>query len=128
PQWAELFGPQSLAEVPLAATVGGQVIAGTVDRLLIGADAIRLVDFKTSRRPPERLEQVSGAILRQMAAYVAALEAIHPGKRIEAALLYTQAPRLIPLDPALMASLKPGLGEAQESLAAFGLSASVDDA
>lgn len=109
PDWADLFGPDSLAEVPLAATVGGQVIAGTIDRLLIGKDSIRLVDFKTSRRPPDGLAEVPQAILRQMAAYVAALEAIHPGRRIEAALLYTQTPRLIALPAALLDSLKPGL-------------------
>lgn len=110
PEWADLFGPDSLAEVPLAATVGGQVIAGTIDRLLIGKESIRLVDFKTARRPPADADEVPKAILRQMAAYVAALEAIHPGRRIEAGLLYTQAPRLIALPADLLDRLKPGLG------------------
>ena len=32
PDWAEIFGPDALAEVPLAAIVEGQVIAGTADR------------------------------------------------------------------------------------------------
>ena len=40
PDFTELFGPHALAEVPLAATVGGQVIAGTVDRLLVTPDAV----------------------------------------------------------------------------------------
>ena len=31
--WAEIFGPGSLAEVPLAATVEGRVIAGTADSI-----------------------------------------------------------------------------------------------
>ena len=35
PEWRDLFGPDALAEVPLAATVGTQVIAGTADRLLV---------------------------------------------------------------------------------------------
>ena len=116
PDWADLFGPDSLPEVPLAATLGEHVIAGTIDRLLIRPDLIRIVDFKTARRPPDGLEQVPVSILRQMAAYVAALEVIHPGRRIEAALLYTQAPRLIPLPAEQLAMLKPGLGPAQETL------------
>jgi ATP-dependent helicase/nuclease subunit A len=94
-QWADIFAPGALAEVPIAAVVGDLVVAGTIDRLLIEPDRIRLVDFKTARRPPERLEQVPVAILRQMAAYAAALERVYPGRSIEVALLYTAAPRLI---------------------------------
>jgi ATP-dependent helicase/nuclease subunit A len=37
PQWAQVFGPDSLAEVPIAATVVGRIIAGTIDRLVLGA-------------------------------------------------------------------------------------------
>ena len=109
PAWAELFQPGSLAEVPIAANVGEQVVAGTIDRLLITPDRVRLVDYKTSRRPPESLDGVPVAILRQLAAYVAALEVTYPGRRIEAALLYTQTPRLIELPPALLAMHKPAL-------------------
>lgn len=109
PRWAELFGPDALAEVPIAATVGGQVVAGTIDRLLVRPDRVRLVDFKTSRRPPPGLEQVHPAHLAQMAAYAAALEASYPGRRIEVALLYTHAPRLIELPEAALAPHKARL-------------------
>lgn len=109
PEWTALFGPDSLAEVPVAATVGERVIAGTIDRLLIENDRVLIVDFKTSRRPPEGIEQVPSAILRQMAAYCAALEKTFPGRRIEAALLYTAAPRLIALPAELIERHKPGL-------------------
>jgi ATP-dependent helicase/nuclease subunit A len=97
PRWAELFTPAALAEAPIAATVGSRVIAGTIDRLLIEANRIRIVDFKTARRPPERAEDVPAGIVRQMAAYTLALEAAFPGHAVEAALLYTAAPRLIAL-------------------------------
>src|SRR5690606_26642803 len=50
--WAELFSPRALAEVPLAAVVEGQVIAGTADRLLVEHDRVLVADFKTARRPP----------------------------------------------------------------------------
>jgi ATP-dependent helicase/nuclease subunit A len=102
PAWAELFSPGALAEVPIAATVGGQVIAGNIDRLLLSPERIMLVDFKTARRPPASLDAVPVAILRQMAAYAAALEATYPGRRIEAALLYTQTPELIALPTELL--------------------------
>ena len=113
PGWAELFAPGSLAEVPIAATVGEQVVAGTIDRLLITDRVIRLVDFKTARRPPASLDAVPVAILRQLAAYVAALEVAYPGREIKAAVLYTQVPLLLELPAALLAAHKPGLGGAQ---------------
>lgn len=109
PEWAELFAPDALAEVPIAATVGGQVVVGTIDRMVIMPDRIRLVDFKTARRPPEALDAIPVAILRQMAAYAAALEVAYPGRRIEAALLYTQVPRLIALPDDLLAVHKRAL-------------------
>jgi len=116
PEWADLFGPDALAEVPIAATVGPQVVAGTIDRLLITPDLIRLIDFKTARRPATDAGQVSVAILRQMAAYVAALEVAYPGRRVEAALLYTTGPHLIALSSDLLAPHKASLRPKQESL------------
>ncbi|MEO6093751.1 MAG: UvrD-helicase domain-containing protein, partial [Novosphingobium sp.] len=97
PRWAELFAPGALAEVPIAAPVGARVVAGTIDRLLVSRERIRLIDFKTARHPPASLAEVPAAILRQMAAYVLALESAYPGRAVEAALLYTAAPRLIAL-------------------------------
>ncbi|KPP90282.1 double-strand break repair helicase AddA [Erythrobacter sp. HL-111] len=115
PAFAAIFSDRALAEVPLAATIGGIVVAGTADRLLVGADEVTVVDFKTTRRPPARLEEVPAATLRQMAAYAAALGAIHPGRRIRAALLYTHAPLLIELPPETLAAHKRELGEAEET-------------
>ena len=40
--------------------------------------------------------------LRQMAAYAAALGVIFPGRRVEAALLYTAGPKLFALPAALL--------------------------
>lgn len=111
--WAEIFSPDALAEVPLAAMVGGQVIAGTADRLLVTPDRVLVVDFKTAARPPHSAEQIPGTTLRQMAAYVAALEAIYPGRSVEAAVLYTQTPQLFPLLPAILAQHKAALSPAQ---------------
>ncbi|MBT2133979.1 double-strand break repair helicase AddA [Croceibacterium sp. LX-88] len=109
PKWAELFSPDTLAEVPLAAVVEGQVISGTVDRLLVQPDRVLVADFKTARRPPRSIEEVPLSTLRQMAAYAAALAAIYPGRRIEAAILYTQTPQLIPIPADLLAAHRPGL-------------------
>ena len=110
PAWAELFGPDTLAEVPLAATVDGQVIAGTADRLLVTPTRVLVADFKTARRPPAGAAAIPAATRRQMAAYVAALGEIYPDRRIEAAVLYTQMPVLYALTPAASVAL-PGTKE-----------------
>jgi len=115
PQWQTVFGPGSLAEVPIAALVGTRMVNGTIDRLLITPDRLQIVDFKTDRRPPDSLEAIPVAYLRQMAAYVAALGVIHPGRRIEAALLYTAAPRLFALPDDLLAAQKLDLGAHEET-------------
>jgi ATP-dependent helicase/nuclease subunit A len=81
--------------------------------LLIGDEVIRVVDFKSARQVPASLDAIPVAILRQMAAYAAALEVTYPGRRVEAALLYTQAPKLIELPADLLAAHKPGLEAAQ---------------
>ena len=115
PDFAEVFSPQALAEVPLAATVGKTVIAGTADRLVVTAEAVTVVDFKTTRRPPASAEAVPLSTQRQMAAYAAALEAIYPGRKIRAAVLYTQTPALFEIPPETLAAHKDRLGEAQQS-------------
>jgi ATP-dependent helicase/nuclease subunit A len=103
PRFAALFGPEALAEAPVAAVVaGGIVVAGTVDRLLVGAERILIADFKTGRRVPETLAEIPAAHLRQMAAYRAALRVIFPDRPVEAALLYTAAPILHALPEALL--------------------------
>ncbi|UZK67148.1 double-strand break repair helicase AddA [Sphingomonas sp. M1-B02] len=116
-RFAELFGADALAEAPIAAVVEGVVVSGTVDRLVVGADFVRVVDFKTGRRAPARTEDIPAYHLRQMAAYAAALGVIFPGRRVEAALLYTAGPVLHMLPEALLAANKPGFGGSEQSLA-----------
>jgi ATP-dependent helicase/nuclease subunit A len=52
-----------------------------------------------------------------MAAYVAALEAIYPGREVRAGVLYTHAPALFDLPPDVLAQHKQALATAQQSLA-----------
>jgi ATP-dependent helicase/nuclease subunit A len=116
PGFAPIFSPQALAEVPLAATVDGVVVAGTADRLLIESARITVVDFKTTRRPPATAEAIPAATLRQMAAYVAALEAIYPGREVRAGVLYTHTPALFDLPPDTLGLHKNALLPAQQTL------------
>lgn len=108
PRFASVFGPDALAEAPVAAVVpGGAVVAGTVDRLLVTGTHVQVVDFKTGRKAPRSLGEVPSYHLRQMAAYVAALRVIFPDRMVSAALLYTAAPILFDLPDELMVANLP---------------------
>jgi ATP-dependent helicase/nuclease subunit A len=94
PNFAPLFGPRSLGEAPLAATLAdGRVIAGTVDRLLVEDRIVSVIDFKTGRVPASKAE-IPTSHRAQMGAYSQALGVIFPGRQVRSALLYTAGPAL----------------------------------
>lgn len=102
PEFAPIFGPQSLAEIPVTGLVGAgvkakQVLSGEIDRMVVLDDQVLIVDYKTNRPPPTREEDVAEIYLKQMACYRHALQEIYPDKEIKAALLWTDGPFLMPL-------------------------------
>ena len=113
----DVFGPNSLAEAPIAAVIGnGVVVSGTVDRLLVADDGIRLVDFKTGRQAPASIGDVPVYHLRQMAAYVSALRVIFPDRPVTATLLYTAGPILFDVPEDAIEAHKPGFAATEQSL------------
>ena len=106
-RFAPLFGPDALAEAPVAAVLGPAVIAGTVDRLLVTPGRVQVVDFKTGAKVPRTIEEVPAAYLRQMGAYAAALGVVFPGRQIDAALLYTHDATLLALPPEVLVAYRP---------------------
>jgi ATP-dependent helicase/nuclease subunit A len=107
PDFADFFGKNARAEVPLAALVGEKVITGRVDRLVIENGRVRVLDFKTGRNVPKSTSMLPVAYTRQMAHYVAALETIFPGSLVEASLLFTHNATLMPLSADILAAHKP---------------------
>ncbi|MEK7265685.1 MAG: double-strand break repair helicase AddA [Pseudomonadota bacterium] len=101
PLFAEVFAPGALAEAAIGgrakAGAGGVLLSGQIDRLAIFEDRILVVDYKTNRPPPTRLQDVPLAYLAQMAAYRSLLQEIYPGRKIETALLWTYDARLMAL-------------------------------
>jgi ATP-dependent helicase/nuclease subunit A len=93
-EFAPLFGPGSLGEAPIAATLpDGRVIAGTVDRLLVEATQVSVIDYKTGRVPASEGD-IPSSHRAQILAYAEALRVIFPGRTVLAALLYTGGPNL----------------------------------
>jgi ATP-dependent helicase/nuclease subunit A len=68
PALATLFGPGSRAEQPLAGLVGGRVVSGVVDRMVVLPDRVLLADFKTGRAAPHSAAETPVRDLRQLAA------------------------------------------------------------
>jgi len=102
PDFAGVFTAEARVEAPLAGRVGDRMVAGQVDRLLVTDSTVLVVDYKTNRPPPLQATDVDPAYLDQMALYRALLAQVFPGRRIEAALLWTHAPRLMPLPANLL--------------------------
>ncbi len=94
PAYAPYFAPDTLAEVPVSARVGGRDIDGRVDRLLVREREVIALDYKTGRAPAEG-EAVPEAYMAQMESYRAALAAVFPDRTITCGLLFVDAPRLI---------------------------------
>jgi ATP-dependent helicase/nuclease subunit A len=106
PEFAPIFAPGSRAEVSVAGDIrlGGRAfrVNGTIDRLTVTPDAVLIVDYKTNRPPPATLAEVAPAYVLQLALYREILKPLYPDRPIVAALLFTEAPRLIALDEPTM--------------------------
>ncbi|OYW13868.1 MAG: hypothetical protein B7Z50_05975 [Sphingomonadales bacterium 12-62-5] len=107
PTFAAAFGPDSLAEAPIAGRLGNRLVSGQVDRLLVAPDRVLVLDYKTNRPPPADAAQVPALYLRQMAAYRAVLRQAFPGRRVDCALVWTFGARLMPLAEGLLDSHAP---------------------
>ncbi|MHA1597285.1 MAG: PD-(D/E)XK nuclease family protein, partial [Alphaproteobacteria bacterium] len=103
PDFAPLFGPGSLAEVPLCGVIDGRVVSGRIDRLLVTDDEIRIIDYKTNRPPPDSVDGVAPDYLSQMATYRQLLADVYPGRKITCILAWTHGARLMVLPDALLA-------------------------
>jgi ATP-dependent helicase/nuclease subunit A len=107
PALAAAFGPDSLAEAPIVGSVGGRLISGQVDRLVVTPERVVVLDYKTNRPPPETPDDVAPLHLRQMAAYRAVLRAAFPGREVECVLVWTYGARCMALPPRLLDAHAP---------------------
>ena len=106
-RFAAVFGPGSRAEVALAGTSAhlpkGLAVSGRVDRLVVDTGRVLVVDYKTNRPSPDQIEDADPAYLAQMAVYAAVLREVFPGRTVEAALVWTDGPKLMPVPEKVMA-------------------------
>ncbi|NVJ70163.1 MAG: double-strand break repair helicase AddA [Alphaproteobacteria bacterium] len=110
PVFSPLFAPGSRAEVQVAGSVGPRIISGQVDRLVVTESEVLIVDYKTNRPPPRDAAKVPQIYLKQMGLYARALEGIYPGRKVRAALLWTDISLLMELDKIQMDEALNALG------------------
>lgn len=105
-RFAPVFGPGSRAEVALTGTSpelpSGVAISGRIDRLVVTPEQVLVVDFKSNRPAPDRIEEADPAYVLQTAVYVAVLRRLYPDRPVEAALVWTDGPKLMTVPQALM--------------------------
>jgi ATP-dependent helicase/nuclease subunit A len=110
PGLSALFGPGSRSEVPVVANVlppAGRAgaplrITGQIDRLLVGGEEVFIADYKSNASPPASPDRVAPAYLYQLAAYRLAVREIFAGKRVTAAILWTNIPAMMTIPAAVL--------------------------
>jgi len=112
PELGHLFGPNSRAEVPFFADSLRKAervrLIGRIDRIIVNPDSVLLVDFKSDADPTMEPDQVKPAYLQQLGLYALVAGQLFPGKRIDAAILWTSLESLLKLPPAALADAAGG--------------------
>jgi ATP-dependent helicase/nuclease subunit A len=110
-RFAPVFAPGSRAEVSIVGRLerpGGRpaLVSGQIDRLVVTANEVLIVDFKTNHAPPSRPDEAPRGYVRQLALYRAVLARLYPQQVVRAALLWTETAELMEISaPALEAEL-----------------------
>ncbi|KPF73240.1 hypothetical protein IP69_00250 [Bosea sp. AAP35] len=117
PALGALFGPGSLAEVPVAGMIALKPgerwpVSGQIDRLAISPSEVIIADFKTTARPPRDEAEIAQTTLAQLAVYRALIGQIYPGRRVRALLVYTATLARLEPDPAVLDAVLAELGAA----------------
>jgi ATP-dependent helicase/nuclease subunit A len=106
-RFAAVFGEGSRAEVPIIGRIErpGRTplnVSGQIDRLIVTADDILIVDYKTNHAPPRQLADVPPAYRQQLALYRALLARLYPQRRLRAALIWTETPEIMEIPSGIL--------------------------
>ncbi|CAN5299260.1 double-strand break repair helicase AddA [soil metagenome] len=95
PAFAALFADGSRAEVSIAGHIPRQgkppaLVSGQIERLVVTAHEVLIVDYKTNHAPPQSTADTPAAYVRQLALYRDVLRRLYPGRPVRCALLWTE--------------------------------------
>ncbi|HEX8827451.1 MAG TPA: 3'-5' exonuclease, partial [Xanthobacteraceae bacterium] len=107
--FAGVFASGSRAEVPIVGRIPRKgdepvLVAGQVDRLVVTADTVLVVDYKSDSLVPTGVEAAPAAYITQLALYRAVLMRLYPERTVRAALIFSNAPALIEIPASVMAA------------------------
>lgn len=114
PELAPLFGPDSRAEAAVAGTIAFgpdgtlTAVSGQIDRMAVTAEAVYLADMKTTARAPVRWQDAPASHVMQLAIYAALLRQLYPDRAMQAVLVYTAGPAVIPVPEAVLKAALTG--------------------
>lgn len=106
PALQDVFGPGSYGEVPLRGLIDWQGapidLAARIDRIIVGAREITIVEFKTDRVVPAGDSGASRAYVTQLALYRVAVARMFEGRSVNCGILWTAGPKLTMIAPKLL--------------------------
>ncbi|MDR3475423.1 MAG: double-strand break repair helicase AddA [Devosia sp.] len=106
PEFAELFGPDSRAEVPfLLAAMRHDApvrLAGRIDRIVVAKGRVLVVDYKSDAVPAGTVSEVPASYLTQVGLYAYVASQLFPGLAVEAGILWTNLESLMILPVAAL--------------------------
>lgn len=94
PDLADIFGPNSLAEVPVSGIVDGLPFQGRIDRLHVTDETLTIIDYKSDQNPADSVEDIPDMYKKQLEGYAAALKSIYPHHQIRKIILWTTGPKV----------------------------------
>jgi len=106
PEFSDIFAAGSRSEISLAGSAktmpDGLYLNAQIDRICMTEDKVFIVDYKSNRPSPKRIEDISEIYLGQMAAYRELAREIYPKKEVICGLLWTDVPHLTVLPHRVM--------------------------
>jgi len=103
PQLTELFRPETyqraFTEVPIHYEDTGRLVHGVIDRLIVRAEEVLVVDYKThAHAHPANLNAIADNYRDQMRWYAEGVRRLWPRHTLRAALLFTACQSLYPME------------------------------
>ena len=91
-------GVQAYNEIPLLYEDQGQQVHGVIDRLIVDAGRITLIDYKSQDHADVSDSELSAPYRQQMRLYLDGLRRLWPTRQIHALLVFTSSGRRIEID------------------------------
>ena len=103
PHLANIFDPSGFRkawnEVPIQYLVDEKLIYGIIDRLVLGRNAVQVIDYKTHlATTPATISRLAGHYQEQIQHYARGAALLWPGYRVESFLLFTACNQLVKVE------------------------------